>query len=232
MTKEEKKEYDKKRYSENKDKLNAASKKHHDKNKAKYHDYMIKYRDGKKTNICIQKKEYYTENKTKLIEYSKEYHNCNREKKAEYEKKYRESHKKNLNEKRNINTRNRRKNDSDYAVKIFLRASFKRMTKEKSGWRAFFELSGYSRDDYISHFASNYKDEFELYRATNKYHIDHIIPVSSYDFTLVEDIKNCWNPRNLRIIDALENIKKHNKMDYELISKMGICDLLPKGGKR
>ena len=49
------------------------------------------------------------------------------------------------------------------------------------------------------------------YKATKKYHIDHIIPVSAYDFSIESDIKKCWNPRNLRIISAKENmIKKNN----------------------
>lgn len=41
------------------------------------------------------------------------------------------------------------------------------------------------------------------------FHIDHIIPIVLYNFTSYVDIdfKKCWNYRNLRIIEAKENLK-------------------------
>ena len=70
---------------------------------------------------------------------------------------------------------------------------------------------------------------FEKYRLTDDYHIDHIIPVSLYDFLNNDDVKKCWNPRNLRIITIDENQSKKDKLDLDLIDEYNICDLLPEG---
>jgi hypothetical protein len=59
-------------------------------------------------------------------------------------------------------------------------------------------------------------------------HIDHIIPVSLFDHTDDNEIKKCWNLRNIRYLPALENLSKGDKLDMELIKKYGIEDLLPK----
>jgi hypothetical protein len=60
-------------------------------------------------------------------------------------------------------------------------------------------------------------------------HIDHIIPVKLYDFENIEEIKKCWNPKNLRLIPGIENIKKSDNLDFVLIKKYNIEHLLPKG---
>jgi hypothetical protein len=46
-----------------------------------------------------------------------------------------------------------------------------------------------------------------------RWHIDHIIPRSSFSFTCTEDdeFKACWALSNLRPMWAKDNIKKHNK---------------------
>ena len=58
-------------------------------------------------------------------------------------------------------------------------------------------------------------------------HIDHIIPVSSYDHTNKEEIKKCWNWRNLRYLPGPENSSKGDILDMALVEKYGISDLLP-----
>ena len=60
-------------------------------------------------------------------------------------------------------------------------------------------------------------------------HIDHIIPCSLFDHTNEEEIKKCWNWRNLRYLPAKENISKQNALDMDLVKSYGIEDLLPEG---
>ena len=57
---------------------------------------------------------------------------------------------------------------------------------------------GYCWEDYIN----------------NKLHIDHIIPVSVFNFTKPEDIdfRNCWALSNLRLLQARENLRKSDKL--------------------
>ena len=45
-------------------------------------------------------------------------------------------------------------------------------------------------------------------------HIDHIIPISAFNFAKPEhiDFKRCWALENLRLLPAEENLIKHNKL--------------------
>ena len=60
-------------------------------------------------------------------------------------------------------------------------------------------------------------------------HIDHIIPCASFDHTNEEEVKKCWNWRNLRYLPAEENKSKQDKLDMDLVKSYGIEDLLPVG---
>ena len=48
-----------------------------------------------------------------------------------------------------------------------------------------------------------------------KLHIDHIIPVSVFNFTNDNhiDFFKCWSLDNLQLLPAKENLVKHNKLD-------------------
>lgn len=45
------------------------------------------------------------------------------------------------------------------------------------------------------------------------WHIEHIIPQSTFDFTNEEEIRKCWALSNIRPLDAIENIRKGNKIN-------------------
>jgi hypothetical protein len=49
----------------------------------------------------------------------------------------------------------------------------------------------------------------------NGWHIDHIVPVSCFDYNSVEcnEYKNCWKLSNLQPLWKLDNIKKSNKQE-------------------
>lgn len=47
-----------------------------------------------------------------------------------------------------------------------------------------------------------------------EWEIDHIIPVSSFDFNIKNNIFKCFNYKNLQPLWKLENRKKSNKLNY------------------
>lgn len=57
-------------------------------------------------------------------------------------------------------------------------------------------------------------------------HIDHIIPIDTFDFDKPEDLefKKCWALDNLRLLPKFENISKHNKIikSYQTNLKIAI----------
>lgn len=53
---------------------------------------------------------------------------------------------------------------------------------------------------------------------SNKYHIDHIIPVDSFDLTKEEEQRKAFHYTNLQILLAKVNIKKSNKVNIDIKS--------------
>lgn len=46
--------------------------------------------------------------------------------------------------------------------------------------------------------------------------IDHIIPLSKFDFKKKEDIKKAFSPKNIRLITKEENLRKSNKLVFKV----------------
>ena len=51
------------------------------------------------------------------------------------------------------------------------------------------------------------------------WHVDHVLPVSSFDFTNEKNNKICTYLKNLRPLEAKEILSKHNKIDMVLYVK-------------
>ena len=54
------------------------------------------------------------------------------------------------------------------------------------------------------------------------WHVDHTFPISKFDFTNEQNIYICWNWKNLRPLEAKENLSKHNKIDMVLYNNQFI----------
>ena len=84
-------------------------------------------------------------------------------------------------------------------------------SKNKRHWE---ELVDFTYDDIVVHLKSKFKEGMTL-ENHGKWHIDHIRPVSSFNFITPEDkdFKKCWSLDNLQPLWALENILKRDKWD-------------------
>lgn len=89
-----------------------------------------------------------------------------------------------------------------------------------------FSYTGISMEEYSIHLQNDplWNDYMN---KSYPIHIDHIIPSSLYDLTNPEEIKKCWNPNNLRLLPASENLSKGGKLDMELVLLYKIEKLLP-----
>lgn len=70
-------------------------------------------------------------------------------------------------------------------------------------------------------FEYNFTEEMGWNNYGN-WHIDHIKPCSSFDFSVKEDIITCFNWKNLRPCWGVENMEKSNKIDLKLIEQYKI----------
>lgn len=78
------------------------------------------------------------------------------------------------------------------------------------------DLLEYNLSDLIIRLESLFKDSMS-WKNYGKWHIDHIKPISSFNFKSYEDkeFKECWALENLQPLWAEENLRKHNKILYE-----------------
>ena len=90
----------------------------------------------------------------------------------------------------------------------------------------FFCYTGITTKEYIEHFEVD--PLWDRYCGGEILHIDHIIPASAYDLNDMDELRRCWNCRNLRFLTREENMAKFNRLDMELVEKYAIHDLLPK----
>lgn len=125
---------------------------------------------------------------------------------------------------------NRFKNDINYRLNTLIGNAIRNTVKDK-GVKKWEQLAGYSISTLQKHLETTLPENVSWNDyLSGGYHIDHIIPVSMFNFKSYQDpeFKKCWNYRNLRILTGTDNLHKLATYDPELIKKYNISDLLPK----
>ena len=74
-------------------------------------------------------------------------------------------------------------------------------------------LVGYTLEQLYQHLENHFQDGMS-WDNYGEWHIDHIIPVSFFEFTSPSDVefKMCWRLENLQPLWAEDNHKKYNKL--------------------
>lgn len=150
--------------------------------------------------IKVRKREYYRENKEKEKERLRKYIGV--EKTEEQIKK------------RNARYNKYYNNNIQYKLNKLMRNAIKRKIKgEKCGLR-WEKIIHWKIEDLMKHLSSQFTAEMSWENHGAYWHIDHIIPLSSFNFKSYKDLnfKRCWSLVNLQPLEAHENIKKSNKI--------------------
>lgn len=76
-------------------------------------------------------------------------------------------------------------------------------------------LVGYTLNDLTKHLEKKFSKGMTWENYGTYWHIDHIIPVSAYNYSSYLDIdfRECWSLKNLRPLLANENISKGGRLD-------------------
>lgn len=226
-----KKEYMKKYRAEHKDRIEEYNKKyraeHRKELREKEKKYRIKNLDKIKAYESIRsqtrilngyQRRYYAKHKPERIKQRCQY-NLNKE--------YRENNHKSMEELGETNRERRRKRDKEWRKKkrkIDLKYNLSRrmssaiyysLRRNKKGkhWE---DLVGWTVKDLEKRLRKTMPKGYNWKDFKNgKLHIDHIIPISAFNYTKPEhiDFKRCWALENLNLLPARENRIKHNKLD-------------------
>ncbi len=175
-------------------------------------DYSLKWRIKNKKRAREHSRNWFIKNREKAKESSSKWCSKNKEKVLERKRRLqrysRKIPKNKLN--KNIGT----------SIGISLKGN-----KGGCHWET---LVGYKLDDLKYHLQKKFLPGMN-WGNYGMWHIDHIIPISAFNFEGPEDIdfKRCWSLKNLRPLWATENIKKHAKLNSSFQPSLRIGEIKP-----
>ena len=185
--KEKKKQYDKQWHLDNK-------------------EHMKQYRLDNREKIKEQYKQWILNNK----EYLPQYRLDNKEKKKEYDRQYIIKNREKIRAYQNFKV----KTDPVHRFIKNQRNRVWNVLKGRNKSKSTIKLLGCSIEECWNHLEQQFKPGM----TRNNYglwHVDHIIPCASFDFSDPEQQKFCFHYTNLQPLWAIDNIKKGAKLDYE-----------------
>lgn len=185
------KDYHKKYYEKNKEKMKESQRKWREKNKEKKKEYDKNYLEENKEKKLEYYKQYYEENKEKKKEdrdklenkekrkkWRKEYYRKNKEKSKQQYGEWCEKNQDKVKEyRKTYYKKNKEKINHIIGWRSILRNTLIRMNTEKEGHTI--DLLGYSALELKSYMQSKFTPEMS-WDNYGEWHIDHIKPVSSY----------------------------------------------------
>ena len=144
----------------------------------------------------------------------KKYYINHRDLELECNKKYRSDNKNKINE----YFKNRKKLDSNYKLACNLRSrtstAFKSQNVRKTNKT--FDLLGCSHSFFKDWIIHQLYGNMTIENYGSVWHIDHCLPIASFNILDEIDMKTCFNWVNLRPMYSNENISKNAKINYRL----------------
>jgi len=173
-----------------------------------------------KKKVLQQQALYYTENKTKINDrnkiYYKPYRLRNKNKIKNKIKEWQIKNKEKIKIYRRYWSKNSRLNNPQFKLRCNISTAISRSLKGNKHGVSWENIVGYSLFELKNHLESQLIDDmsFENY---GDWHIDHIKPISSFDFLEPEDedFKKCWALSNLQPLWAIDNLKKGSTLSDE-----------------
>lgn len=131
-------------------------------------------------------------------------------------KDYYQAHKKEINKRTTERNKRKRAENPQYRLKCNLRSRLSKAIKNQNTNKSANteKLIGCSIEE-LKHYIENKFTEGMTWENYGKWHIDHIIPCSSFDLTIKEEQYKCFHYTNLQPLWASDNLKKGNKIIVE-----------------
>ena len=178
-----------------------------------------KYYDENRERELQNSKKYSDENHERQLENIKKYYNENRDLRLIQIKKYNQEHRDEIN----IYLKNRRDTNTQYRLACNLRSrtyqAFKSQNIRKTNKT--FDLLGCSHSFFKKWIEFRLYGNMTLENYGNVWENDHCLPINSFNLFNENEMKKCFNWKNLRPMSAKENISKKAKVDQRLYLTSG-----------
>jgi hypothetical protein len=126
----------------------------------------------------------------------------------EYVRNYQKSQK--FKEYRRLIKKEKMKNDPSYAIICGFRSRLSLIARGKT--KKTMDLVGCSKDEFKLHIESQFRNGMTWDNYGKYWHVDHILPCSSFDHTESSQVSQCWHWTNLRPLEAKENLTKGDQI--------------------
>lgn len=109
----------------------------------------------------------------------------------------------------------KRRADGAFRMNRALARSLWGILKGRKAGRSWLSLVGYGADDLVAHIQRQFVPGMTWDNYGSKWHVDHIRPVSSFDFRAGDhdEIRACWAMTNLRPLWASQNLRKNRRLE-------------------
>ncbi len=102
--------------------------------------------------------------------------------------------------------------DAAFRANQRMRVAIRKAMKQRKAGRAWESLVGYTLNELLSHLQKALPKRVSLQDALEKgWHIDHIVPKSSFDLSSDDGVRCAWALPNLRLVPAKVNLTKNAK---------------------
>jgi len=149
----------------------------------------------------------YIQNKDSKLEYAKKYREENKEKVQEYFDK----NKNKIYKQRAKREKARRKEDVSFRITQNLRFRLRNAIKKNQKITTTIEYIGCTIEELKIHLELRFIKGM-TWENYGKWHIDHILPCSSFDMSKESEQRKCFHYTNLQPLWAIDNMKKSNKI--------------------
>lgn len=169
-------------------------------------EYLMNADNAKKHKERCKK--YYSNNKDKIAEYNEQ----NRETILKKKKEYRQNNKQKIAEYKYFYHKNRYNDDLQYRLLHNCGNHIRKYLKQSKNNKRSIELLGCSVSELKEYLEKQFDSEMSWENYGTYWHIDHIVPCSSFDFSDPVQQRRCFNYTNLQPLEAKANIRKGNKI--------------------
>ena len=163
--------------------------------KSCFNIYAKEYRNKNKNEIKIKQQDWYN---TKGKEWKKNYENINKDI---------------INKKIRI----RYKNDPEFRMKKIIRSRFKKTVLGKKKYSKILDYINVNLEYFLKWIEFNFDENMTWENQGTYWDVEHIKPCASFNLLIEDDIKLCFNWKNLRPCEKTENNKKSDTIDKKLI---------------
>ena len=180
---------------------------------AKYHAMTQEEKDIHNKGCAKRQKEKLAndpEAKAAFLEYQKKWRKLNKDNCNEYSRRWQKENPERQRELNRISRKKRMKSDPGFKLQQNMRKRYRDIMKttKNGGSTSYNKHLGCSTKEFNRHLESQFTQRMTWGNYGTYWHMDHILPVASFDHEDENQVKVCWHWTNCRPLEAKANMAK------------------------